>query len=226
MNKTRMLFDKPIYVGMSILDLSKHLMYDFHYDVMKPKYEEKLKFLYMDTDSFIYRIKTEDFYTDMRGMIAYFDTSDYQEYNPHNMPRCNKKVLGKMKDESNGVIMEEFVGLRSKMCVVNLNEESVQAFNRNEANEEKHKKVNSKRAKGVKKCVVKNRISFEDYKNCLFNKRDHYRTMNLIRSKKHELYSIQVNKKALSGKDDKRYIRQDGIHTLALGHYAIKRCEG
>ncbi|GBN50940.1 hypothetical protein AVEN_114505-1 [Araneus ventricosus] len=105
MNKTEIKLDKPIYVGMSILDLSKHLMCDFHYNVMKPKYKD-LTLLYMDTDSLTYDIKTDDFYEDMKNMINYFDTSDYQENNPYNMPRCNKKVLGIMKDENSGVLMK------------------------------------------------------------------------------------------------------------------------
>ncbi|GBN36509.1 hypothetical protein AVEN_10571-1 [Araneus ventricosus] len=94
MNKTKVLFNKPIYVGMSILDLSKHLMYDFHYNMMKPKCGEQIKLLYMDTDSFIYDIKTKDFYDDMKGMIDYLDTSDYQENNRYGIPRVNKKGFG------------------------------------------------------------------------------------------------------------------------------------
>ncbi|GBM54161.1 hypothetical protein AVEN_195153-1 [Araneus ventricosus] len=204
MNKTKVIFNKPIYVGMSILDLSKHLMYDFHYNLMKPKYRDDIKLLYMDTDSYIYDIQTEDFYQDMKGMIDYFDTSDYPENNRYGMPRVNKKVLGKMKDENAGKILEEFVGLRSKMYACKTEKELI------------------KKSKGVKKCVVKNRISFEDYKSCLFSQEVQYRTMHLIRSTKHEIHSIQVNKIALSGKDDKRHILEDGVHTLALGHYAIK----
>ncbi|GFU20138.1 uncharacterized protein TNCV_2557301 [Trichonephila clavipes] len=158
----------------------------------------------MDTDSFIYDIKTEDFYADMKEMINYFDTSDYQENNRYGLQRVNKKVLGKMKDEHAGKIFEEFVGLRSKMYACKTEESLV------------------KKSKGVKKCVVKNRITFEDYKDCLFSQKLQYRTMNLIRSTKHEIHSIQVNKIALSGKDDKRHILPDRVHTLALGHYAIQ----
>ncbi|GBN29394.1 hypothetical protein AVEN_174588-1 [Araneus ventricosus] len=140
----------------------------------------------------------------MKGMIDYFDTSDYQENNRYGIPRVNKKVLGKMKDENAGKILEEFVGLRSKMYACKTEKDLV------------------KKSKGVKKCVVKNRISFEDYKKCLLSQQVQYRTMNLIRSTKHEIHSIQVNKIALSGKDDKRHILEDGVHTLALGQYAIK----
>ncbi|GFV19523.1 uncharacterized protein TNCV_3664551 [Trichonephila clavipes] len=189
---------------MSILDLTKYLMYDFHYTVMKPRYGENIELLYMDTDSFIYNIKTDDFYEDMKGMIANFDTSDYQENNKYGMPRVNKNVLGKMKDENAGQILEEFVGLRSKMYACKIGKYVV------------------KKSKGVKKCTVKSSISFKDYKRCLFSHKVQYRTMNLIRSMKHEIHSIKVNKIALSREDDKRHILPDSIHTLALGHYAIK----
>ncbi|XP_035209175.1 uncharacterized protein LOC118185154 [Stegodyphus dumicola] len=204
MHKTAVLFDKPIYVGMSILDLSKTLMYDFHYNVMAPKYGKNIILLYMDTDSFIYDIKTDDFYEDMKGMLEHFDTFDYPEDNRYGMPRVNKKVLGKMKDENAGGILEEYVGLISKMYACKTEKDLV------------------KKSKGIKKCVVKNRITFEDYKNCLFSHQKQYRSMNLIRSTKHNIHSIQVNKIALSGDDDKRHILPDGIHTLAHGHYAIK----
>ncbi|XP_023213405.1 uncharacterized protein LOC111616209 [Centruroides sculpturatus] len=185
---------------MSILDLSKHLMYDFHYNVMKPKYEDNIKLLFQNTDSYIYDIKTDDIYQDMKGMINYFDTSDYPQNNQYGIPRVNKKVLGKLEDENNEKIMREFVGLRAKMYALKVEDQV------------------TKKSKGVKKCVVKNRISFDDYKNCLFNKTEHSRTMNLIRSKKHEHYSIEVNKKVLSPHGDMRYISEDGINTLPLGH--------
>ncbi|GBN66704.1 hypothetical protein AVEN_60113-1 [Araneus ventricosus] len=159
----------------------------------------------MDTDNFIYNIRTEDFYKDMKGMIDYFDTSDYPENNRYGMSRVNKKVLGEMKDENAGKILEEFILLRSKMYACKTEESLV------------------KKSKGVKKCVVKNRISFEDYKNCLFSEQKQYRSMNIIRSTKHEIHSINVNNLALSGEDDKRHILPDGIHTLALGHHAIKK---
>nr|XP_042902165.1 uncharacterized protein LOC122270103 [Parasteatoda tepidariorum] len=115
MNKTKVLFNKPIPVGMSILDLLKHLMYHFYYNVMRPKYGENIKLLYMDTDSYIYDIQTEDLYEDMKGMIDHFDTSDYPEDSIYAMPRVNKNVLGKMKDENAGNVLEEFAGLRAKM---------------------------------------------------------------------------------------------------------------
>ena len=97
MKKTNILFNKPIYTGMSILDISKICMYDFCYNVMKNRYNDKLKLLYMDTDSLIMEIKTKDFYDDFKSMITEFDTSDYPKDNVYGIPLVNKKVLGKLK---------------------------------------------------------------------------------------------------------------------------------
>ena len=114
--KTKIIFNKPIYIGMSILDTPKNCMYNFYYNVMKAQFSDKLRLLYTDTNSLIMEIKTEDFYSDVKtNLIAEFDTSDYPKNNIYNMPLVNKKVLGKFKDEFNGEIMEEFIGLRSKI---------------------------------------------------------------------------------------------------------------
>ena len=117
MGKIKVLMNKPVYLGQAILDLSKILMYEFHYDYMKPKYGEKLKLCYMDTDSFVYHIKTEDFYEDIKDDVENkFDTSGYSIEDKRPLPiGVNKKVLGKMKDELGGKIMTEFCCLRSKM---------------------------------------------------------------------------------------------------------------
>jgi len=104
MKKTRLVFDKPVYLGMSILDLSKMLMYDFHYNYIKPNYDEYAKLLFTDTDSLMYEIETEDFYkeisTDVKSM---FDTSNYSKDHPSGIKTdVNKKVIGKFKDEAGG----------------------------------------------------------------------------------------------------------------------------
>uniref|UniRef100_A0A6P7GUY7 Uncharacterized protein LOC114347027 n=1 Tax=Diabrotica virgifera virgifera TaxID=50390 RepID=A0A6P7GUY7_DIAVI len=117
LNKTNLTFNKPLYIGMSILDISKVCMYDFHYNFMLPTVGiENLKLMYGDTDSFIYEVTCDDVYRDViQTNLSKFDTSDYAEDNPYNMPQVNKKVLGLMKDEANGRIITHFVGLRSKM---------------------------------------------------------------------------------------------------------------
>ena len=116
MKKTKVKMNKPIYLGLSILEINKILMYEFWYDYMKPKYGDNVKLCYMDTDSFIMHIKTEDFYKDIADDIEKrFDTSNYEVDRP--LPtRNNKKVIGLMKDELGGKIMTEFVVLRPKTC--------------------------------------------------------------------------------------------------------------
>ena len=206
MKRAKLVFDKPVYCGMCILDISKTLMYDFHYKFIKPKYGEKAKLLFTDTDSLMYEIETDDFYQDIKGDVeSKFDTSNFVKDHPSGIQGKNKKVIGMMKDEAGGKIIEEFVGLRAKLY-------SYKMF---EGEEEK-------KCKGIKKSVVKNNISFEDYKDCLFSRKEQMRKMNVIISHKHEMFTETINKIALSADDDKRYILEDGIKTLAHGHYKIK----
>ena len=206
MKKTKIYYDKPVYLGMCILDLSKTLMYDFHYNYIKKKYGNKGKLLLTDTDSLMYEIQTEDFYKDISEDVKdRFDTSNYPLDHPSGiLSGINKKVLGMFKDEANGDIIDEFVGLRAKLY-------SYKMFEGEE----------SKKCKGVKKSVVKKSITHEDYKTCLTTGNEQLRKQNIIRSYKHEVYTEEVNKVALSANDDKRYILEDGIDTLALGHYKI-----
>ena len=207
MKKTSLTMNKPVYLGMCILDLSKIIMYDFHYNYIKSKYGDKAKLLFTDTDSLMYEIQTEDFYKDISGDVKdRFDTSDYPEKHPSGIPTgINKKVLGMFKDEVAGKNIIEFVGLRSKLY----------SFIMEDGGE-------SKKCKGVKKQVVESSITHEDYKTCLTTGKEQLRKQNIIRSYDHEVYTEEVNKIALSAGDDKRYILKDGIHTLAWGHYKIK----
>ena len=207
MKKTSLTMNKPVYLGMCILDLSKTIMYDFHYNYIKPKYGEKAKLLFTDTDSFMYEIETEDFYKDIsKDVKDRFDTSDYPENHPSGIPTgINKKVLGMFKDEAAGKRIKEFVGLRAKLY----------SFIMEDGKE-------NKRCKGVKKQVVESSITHEDYKTCLKTGKEQLRKQNILRSYEHEVYTEEVNKIALSALDDKRYILDDGIHTLAWGHYKIK----
>ena len=207
MKKTSLTMNKPVYLGMCILDLSKTIMYDFHYNYIKPKYGAKAKLLFTDTDSFLYEIETEDFYKDISGDVKdRFDTSDHPENHPSGIPTgINKKVLGMFKDEAAGKRIKEFVGLRAKLY----------SFIMEDGKE-------NKRCKGVKKQVVESSITHEDYKTCLRTGKEQLRKQNILRSYEHEVFTEEVNKIALSALDDKRYILGDGIHTLAWGHYKIK----
>ena len=114
MNKMKVKKNKPIYLGLSILDISKILMYEFWYDYMKPKYGNDVKLCYMDTGSFVMNIKTNDFYKDIANDVdKRFDTSNYEVNRPLPTGK-NKKVIGLMKDELGGKIITEFVTLRPK----------------------------------------------------------------------------------------------------------------
>ena len=202
LKRIKLVFNKPVYCGMSILDLSKTMIYDFHYNYIIPKFGKKQKLLFTDTDSLCYEIETEDFFADIAGDVKeLFDTSNFDKNHPSEIQGKNKKVPGMMKDEAGGKIIEEFVGLRSKLY-------SYKMF---EGKEEK-------KCKGIKKVVVKKQISFEDYKECLLSKQPQMRKMNVIRSHQHEIFSETVNKIALAADDDKRIILDDGISTLAFGN--------
>ena len=201
MGKIKVVMNKPVYLGQAILDLSKIVMYEFHYDYMIPKYGDRLKLCYMDTDSLVYHIKTEDFHADIADDVqTRFDTSSYIPDRP--LPvGLNKKVIGLRKDELGGAIMTEFVGLRPKLY----------SYKKLDGSEDK-------KCKGIKKCVVKKTLTFEDYKTCLLNDSTEYRSQLMFRSSKHEVHTIEVNKVALNRDDDKRISRKDGISTFARGH--------
>ena len=203
MKKVSLKFDKPVYLGMSILDLSKTLMYDFHYNYIKPKYGENAKLLFTDTDSLAYEIETKDFYRDISSDVkSKFDTSNYPKDHPSGiLTGVNKKVIGMFKDEAAGKQIAEFVGLRAKLYSYRVEEE-----------------YEEKKCKGVKKAVIKKTITFNDYRDCLFDNKPAMRKMNVIRSHLHAVYTETVNKIALSPFDDKRLIREDNIHTFAYGH--------
>ena len=189
-------------MGQAILDLSKIIMYEFHYNYMVAKYGEKLDLCYMDTDSLIYSIETRDFYKDIEDDVKErFDTSGYLLNRP--LPiGLNKKVIGLMKDELGGKIMEEFVTLRPKMYSYRTSSKE------------------SKKCKGIKKCVVGKTITFEDYKNCLFSGETSYRSQLMFKSLKHRIQTLEVNKIVLNKDDDKR-ITIDGVRSLARGHFQL-----
>ena len=210
MKKKELTFNKPVYLGMCILDLSKTLMYDFQYNYIMLKYGDKAKLLFTDTDSLMYEIQTEDFYKDISEDVKdRFDTSDYPPNHPSGIPSgFNKKVIGMFKDEAMGRVIDEFVGLRAKLY-------SYKMFEGKE----------TKKCKGIKESVVKKSITHEDYIKCLFTGKEQLREMNVIRSYKHEVYTETVNKIALCSRDDKRYIQEGQTDTLALGHYKIFSAE-
>ena len=202
--KETLTLNRPAYVGMCILDLSKTLMYNFHYNYIKKKYGDKAKLLFTDTDSLTYEIEAEDVYRDFWNDKDRFDNSDYPESSPY-FDKTNKKVIGKFKDEACGIPITEFVGLRSKMYSYI-----------------KDNQKGGKTAKGIKKNIIKNNIKHADYKEVLFNNKQIHHTMKTIRSSNHQLGSYELNKVSLSCFDDKRYIANNGIKSFAYGHHCIK----
>ena len=189
MKKTYLVFDKPVYLGTSILDISKTLMYKFPYNYLKPKYGEKAKLLFTDTDSLMYEIETDDLYQgifpDVRTML---DTSNYPKDHPSGIETgVNKKVIGMFKDDAGGKQIIEFVGLRAKLYsfkMLKANDTDTSAAS--DTTEEN-------KCKGIKKAVVEKRITFEDYKNCLFNDVKQMRIMDVLRSHKHNVFAETVN---------------------------------
>ena len=149
MKKTKVKMNKPVYLGLSILEIIKTLMYECWYDYMKPKYGDNVKLCYMDTDSFIMHIKTEDFYKDIANDVERrFDTSNYEVNIPLPTGK-NQKVVGLMKDGLGGKIMTEFVALRPKTYSCLMDDGR-----------------SDKKAKGTKNSVIKRILKFNDYKDC------------------------------------------------------------
>ena len=186
--KETLTLNRPAYVGVCILDLSKTLMYNFHYGYVNKKYGSKARLLFTDTDSLTYEIENEDAYHNFWNDKDKFDNSDYPENSTY-YDTSNKKVIGKFKQEAAGIPIVEFVGLTYSYI----------------KNDEKGRKT----AKGIKKNVIKNYIKHEDYKNVLLNNKQLHHEMKTIRSQKHQLGSYEINKISLSCFDDKCYIHNN-----------------
>ena len=156
MKKTKVKMNKPIYLGMSVLDISKTLMYGFCYDYIKPQYQDRTKLCYMDADSFVIHSKTEDFYKDIANDVEkWFDIFNYDENDKRPLSIGeNEKVFlfGLFKDELGGKILKEFVALIAKTYVYLIDYNS-----------------EYKKAKGTTTCVIKRRLMFKNYTYCLFN---------------------------------------------------------
>ena len=175
------------------MEISKLLMYEFWYDYVKPKYGDNVKLCYMDTDSFIMNIKTED-------VEKRFDTSNYECDRPLPTGK-NKKVIGLMKDELGGRVIMEFVALRPKTY----------SYLTDDCKKDK-------KAKGTKKCVIRRMIKFDDYKNCLLNSEAILKSQERFISKGHDVYTENINKIALNSNDDKRIVSSDKIKSYPYGY--------
>ena len=190
-------------------------MYEFWYDYMKPKYNDNVRLCYIDTDSFVMHIKTNDFYKDIASDVENrFDTSNYEVNTSETTAEPsarrplptgkNKKVIGLMKDELGGKIITEFVTLRPKTY----------SFLTNNGKEDK-------KAKGTKKCIKKKMIKFNDYEKCLLNGKIILKLQQRFISNKHDVYTEDVNKIALINDDDKRIVSSNKITSYPYG-YVLK----
>ena len=204
-HKQQIKLNKPIFLGQNILDDSKHLMFNFHYNFMlKNIKRDNIDLLFTDTDSLCYHIRNEDIFEIMNNNKALFDLSNYPK--EHELyDKTNNKVMGKFKNESPSQITE-FIGLRAKLYAFTI-----------EGDEKSHNKC-----KGVKKNVV-SKLMMDDYRNTLYTRKSKQIQQNGIRSYKHEIYTETITKTALPCTDDKVFICDDNIHTRNLGHYRNKK---
>ena len=193
---------------MSILDISKTLMYEFLY--LKPKYKDKATLCYMDTDSFVLNIFTEDFFEDINNDVErWFDTSNYDCNDKRPLPMgMNKKVIGMLKDKLGGKIMKEFCALRAKTYTYLMDDDS-----------------EKKKAKGIKRCLIRRRLMFENYEDSLFNNRTILKSQLRFKSDHHNVYTKEVNKIALNSNYDKRLQTFDRVTTYPYETNAFKVCE-
>lgn len=198
---------KPIFVGGTVLDLAKLHMYKFHYDVMKKHYGDNCEFFNGDTDSVMYHIKTEDFYEDLyynKDLSDHFDLSVFPKDNK--LYDTDKKgKTGYFKDEAQDGksirVYKEAISIRPKMYNLEFDDgESKQAT----------------------KGIPRNRLTKENFKDCIIENKQTDIKFKIIKSEKHQLYTYEVSKIALYNYDDKRFLLDDGINTRAYGHYKNK----
>ena len=197
--------NKPIYLGFSILDLSKMHMFDFHYNVVLKTFGfEAVQLLYTDTDSLVYFITHTRFADLLYKIRRYFDFSNLDKSNVL-YTENNKKVLGKFKDETGGKTIKEFIGLRPKMYSILLSSGK-----------------NIKRVKGIKRHSV-DKLLHSEFKKILYSSLPSYVISNSIRSYNHDVFTMGERKLALSPFEDKRWLHLDGIHSLAYGHFCLEK---
>ena len=205
--------NKPVYVGVAILDLSKQLMQSFYYDEIKEKYPGALsKLAYTDTDSLIYMITnpTDPHEKGEKGSL--YDTSNYPENHPY-FCNDNKKQLKKMKSESGNVQIHKVLCNGPKSY-------ALKSYTPGEDSDKKAE-ILMKKCKGVARHVVKNQITFNDYNEVIKTGVPTYHKQVSLQTNKHNIYTTELNKKSLSRFDNKRYWLNDNCSSLAYGHYLI-----
>ena len=218
MKNTKVRVNRPIYLGQAVLDISKTLMFEFLYDSIVPNYVDKVKLCYIDTDSFIMHIKTEDFYKDISADVdKWFDTSNFDKNDNRPLEIAkNKKVLGKFKDEIGGKKMTKFCALRAKTHSFLIDEYTDDDYEKN--------KIINKKAKETKTCVIKREILFNNYLDSLFKNKVLLRSQQQFRSDHLKVYTEEVNKIPLSSNEDKRIQTFDKVTTYLYGTNAFMVC--
>ena len=204
-NKVDLVLNRPIYIGMCVLDMSKEMMYHFYYNVIMEKYGcDKMKLLFTDTDSLCMALETPNLFDTINDMKHYYDLSNFPKDHPM-YDVSNKKVPGKMKLETGSDVIHEFIGLKPKMYSV---------LYGNDCRE-------MKKAKGVSSSVVKRHMRHSDYKTALFQKKRYQHKMRRIGSERHQIYTYDQEKISLNPYDDKRFILDDGICSLPYGYHSL-----
>ena len=227
LDPSKVILNKPSYVGIAVLELSKTLMYDFFYHNVKARYGSRAQLQMTDTDSLLLEIQTDDWYDDIRDEVkTLYDTSAYPGNHPAGLPRMNKKVIGLWKDEYKGRTVSEYAGTCSKSYALTLSDYPGMCKKNfcDGGCKEKNCIGNGggKKCKGAKKTVVKKGITLEDYKKCVFNQQSKDITQLCFRTHDHEMFTEKISKVVLSPKDDKRVILSDGIRTLPIGHWRTR----
>ena len=198
--------NKPIYIGLCILELSKVHMFRFHYDVMLARYGPNCRLLFTDTDSLTYHVMINDIYEDMKSFGDELDTSTYPTNHPLYSTK-NAKVLGKFKDECHGVAPMEFVALKPKMYSLLIT-----------------RKLSKKTAKGIKKSFIKHHLNHELFLHTLHHKESTKADFLNFRSRNHTIHTEKGSEVCLTAYDDKRYILCNGINSLAYGNHRLIVC--
>ena len=226
MKKLNVQLNKPIIVGACILELSKCTMYDMHYNCVKAFYHDKARLMYMDTDSLIYHVETQDLYKDNQRNSLWFDNSKYDPQNPifgHFHNNENKDVLGKFKDEYANCVITELVAPRPKMYALR----AIKMASGNvktPSGKWKMDAMESKRAKGIGKVIIKKHTKVEEYWNAIRNGEQSFKLMRVIRRRKHRIYTEILRKRAINALCNKRWALSS-IYSLAHGHKDIKMYE-
>ena len=213
---TSVCLNKPIIVGQAILDLSKVLMLEFHYNWIKARYPSlRSELIFTDTDSLCYVIRTRDIYADMMADADQFDWSEYPVNHPaftgktdeevSELRKRNKKKIGKMKDECNGMAVDSVVCIRAKCYSIMMGANTAM------------------KCKGIGKTAVKQQLTHESYRRCVLDSQRSFVETHTLRSYAHTIYTLRQVKLALVNFDDKRFMCVDGINTLPYGHVSTKK---